>query len=56
LNPAVQAGSSNPPPLQLQNLIIHQSNEWRDHHHQPLPHQGRKLKTKRFSTASWQHC
>jgi hypothetical protein len=46
LNPAVEAGSSNPPPLQLQNLIIHQSNEWRDHHDQPLPHQGRQLKTK----------
>jgi hypothetical protein len=45
LNPAVQAGGSNAPPLELQNLIIHQGNEWRNHHHQPLPDQGRELKT-----------
>jgi hypothetical protein len=44
LNPAVQAGGSNASPLQLQHLIIHQGNEWRNHHHQPLPDQGRELK------------
>jgi hypothetical protein len=44
LNPAVQAGGSNASPLQLQHLIIHQSDEWRNHHDQPLSHQGRELK------------
>jgi hypothetical protein len=56
LNPAVQAGGSNASPLQLQHLIIHQSDEGRNHHDQPLSHQGRELETERFATSSWKHC
>jgi hypothetical protein len=52
---AVQAGGSNASPLQLQDLIIHQSDEWRNYHYQPLSHQGRELETKRFAASSWKH-
>jgi hypothetical protein len=56
LNPAVQAGGCDTSPLQLQHLIIHQSDEWRNHHDQPLSHQSRELKAQGFAASSWQHC
>ena len=41
--------------LELHHLIFHQCHQWRNHHHQPISDQGRKLKAKRLPTSRGQH-
>ena len=52
----MQTSRSNAPPLQLQNLILHQGHQRRDHHHQSPADQRRQLITKGLATARREHC
>ena len=51
----MQTSRSNAPPLQLQNLILHQGHQRRDHHHQSPADQRRQLITKGLTTACREH-
>ena len=55
IKPGMQAGGSNTPTLQLRDLILHQSDQRRDHHDQPVANQGWQLVTKRLATTGGEH-